>query len=161
MMLYRHFGSKDELVVECLRGIVDEANTLWDAVESDDPADALTKLKAGRQADALGGTDGRGCSIANAAIELPGENQPARNLIAHFKPEQPTDYPSFAARAAPFRPLSERTFAAQMLEGAQLSHLAIGLDGPPWRFVATGEAVIASFVSRNGKRLVTRAKSRG
>lgn len=161
MTLYRHFGSKDELVVECLREIADETNTLWDSLESENPGDPLAKLKAWlRQAGALGGTDGRGCSIANAAIELAGENQPARNLIAGFKLEQRDRLAKLCRDAGAVAADILADTLTLMLEGAQVSSQAIGLGGPSSNFVATGEAVIASFVGRNGKRPVTTAKRR-
>src|ERR1700692_72907 len=46
MTLYRHFGSKDDLIIECLRSVAGEADAWWAAIEADHPGDALGQLRA-------------------------------------------------------------------------------------------------------------------
>ena len=83
MTLYRHFGSKDDLVVACLQQVAAEANMVWDRLEAAHPGDPMAQLRAWlRQGGTCGGPDGRGCSIANAAIELTEDDHPARALEA-------------------------------------------------------------------------------
>src|SRR2546423_1434165 len=41
MTLYRHFGSKDDLVVECLRRVASDADAFWAELESAHPGDPL------------------------------------------------------------------------------------------------------------------------
>ena len=46
MTLYRHFGSKDELVAECLRDVAREVEEMWGEVETAHPGDTLAQLRA-------------------------------------------------------------------------------------------------------------------
>src|SRR5471032_2619732 len=46
MTLYRHFGSKDDLIIQCLRDAALEAESWWAQLESDHPDDPLTQLRA-------------------------------------------------------------------------------------------------------------------
>src|SRR3954453_1990874 len=46
MTLYRHFASKDELVVECLREVACDADAIWKSFESTYPGDPLAQLHA-------------------------------------------------------------------------------------------------------------------
>src|SRR4051812_17871467 len=41
MTLYRHFGSKDELIAECMRDQACRAQELWTTLERDYPGDPL------------------------------------------------------------------------------------------------------------------------
>src|SRR5689334_1472568 len=87
MTLYRHFASKDELVAECLRELVREKDAEWDVIAAAHPGDPRGQLLAwlewvsewfAREAD-------RGCALANAAIELPDKEHPAREVIRKHK----------------------------------------------------------------------------
>src|SRR5215218_11403882 len=46
MTLYRHFGSKDDLVVACLRNVAAEADVIWASFEIDYPNDPMAQLHA-------------------------------------------------------------------------------------------------------------------
>src|SRR3954453_6687913 len=89
MTLYRHFGSKDVLIVECLRGIASRAEAMWAGLEARYPGDPLAQLHGWIR---LGAecvfSEGRGCDLANAAIELPEGDHPARRVIEDFKTAQ-------------------------------------------------------------------------
>src|SRR5437762_9165447 len=69
MTLYRHFGSKDDLVAACLRDLAVKADAIWTGFETDYPDDPLAQLHAWVRfgAECAGG-DGRGCDMANAAV---------------------------------------------------------------------------------------------
>ena len=90
MTLYRHFSSKDELVAEYLRRLAGEAGTFWDELAAAHPGDPRAQLRGWLQAMEahLLDTDQRGCALANAAIELPEKDHPARCVIEQFKTEQ-------------------------------------------------------------------------
>ena len=47
MTLYRHFGSKDDLVVACLRDVASEVDAIWNGFEQDFPGDPLAQLMPG------------------------------------------------------------------------------------------------------------------
>src|SRR5882762_2725904 len=46
MTLYRHFESKDELIVECLRATASKAGAMWETFEAEFPGDKLAQLHA-------------------------------------------------------------------------------------------------------------------
>src|SRR5215468_2357229 len=83
MTLYRHFASKDELVAEYLRAAARQADCCWAQLEQAHPGDALAQLRTfiRNMAD----HDTRGCALANAAIELPEKDHPARRVIEEHK----------------------------------------------------------------------------
>ncbi|RUW96990.1 TetR/AcrR family transcriptional regulator, partial [Mesorhizobium sp. M8A.F.Ca.ET.023.01.1.1] len=86
MTLYRHFESKDELIVECLRANALKAGAMWETFEAEHPGDKLAQLHAWvRKAAAMLNADGRGCDMANAAAELTEPDHPARRVIKELK----------------------------------------------------------------------------
>src|SRR6478672_11943768 len=90
MTLYRHFDSKDELVAEYLRRLAADAGHFWDDLAAAHPRDPRAQLRGWLEAMEahLLDTDQRGCALANAAIELPEKDHPARRVIEQFKIEQ-------------------------------------------------------------------------
>src|ERR1700743_1488878 len=89
MTLYRHFDSKDDLIVAYLRGVAAEAEEIWQDIERKDPGDARAQLRSWLivAAECLA-SDERGCDLANAAVELTRAGHPARRLIEELKTEQ-------------------------------------------------------------------------
>jgi len=73
MTLYRHFESKDDLIIECLRATASKAGAMWDAFETEHPGDKLAQLHAWvRKAADMLSADSRGCDMANAIKGCPG-----------------------------------------------------------------------------------------
>src|ERR1700759_1880330 len=71
MTLYRHFGSKDDLIVACLRKAASDAEFFWNELESKHPHDPLAQLHGWvRFAAQYVIAETRGCEMANAAVEL-------------------------------------------------------------------------------------------
>src|SRR3984957_15658045 len=90
MTLYRHFSSKDELVAEYLRRLAEKAKSSWDQLEADHPREPPAQLRAWLEdmAAHVASGDERGCPLANAAVELPEKDHPARRVIETFKSAQ-------------------------------------------------------------------------
>ena len=89
MTLYRHFGSKDDLIVECLHGLADEADAIWAGIEEKYLGDPVAQLHAWVQVGAdCAIADARGCDMVNAAVELTEPGHPARRVIEDFKTAQ-------------------------------------------------------------------------
>jgi AcrR family transcriptional regulator len=151
MTLYRHFASKDELVAECLRQSANGADACWDRFERAHPGDALAQLRAwlGEMAGHLADTDERGCALANAAVELPDKDHPARRVIEEFKTAQRMRLVRLSRDAG----LSEPDMLADelhiLLEGARVTAQSVGADGLGPRLVRMGEAMIASHTPRD------------
>ena len=87
MTLYRHFASKDVLVAEYLRGVAQEYTSQWNAVAAAHAGNPEAHLKAwiDHVAAAHNTEDDRGCPFANAAVELPEKDHPARAVIESVK----------------------------------------------------------------------------
>src|SRR3954452_7603796 len=87
MTLYRHFGSKDELVAECLRRLAAETDGAWEEnarAYAGDPRGQLLGWVRGFGAWKLDLAE-RGCAFLNAAAELPDKSHPARRVVEEFK----------------------------------------------------------------------------
>lgn len=148
MTLYRHFTSKDELVAEYLRCLARDGGKLWDELESNHAGDARSQLRgwlSAMQSHVLD-TDKRGCALANAAVELPEKEHPARCVIEEYKIAQRDRLVALCGAAGADEPqmLAEELFL--LLEGAQVSAQSVGPNGPASRLVRMGDALIASHL---------------
>ena len=146
MTLYRHFGSKDDLIVACLRSVATEADAIWADFETRYPNDPMAQLHAWVQVGAqcaLG--DARGCDMANTAVELAETDHPAHHVIEEFKSDQRDRLARLCARAG----IQEAELLADtlhlLIEGARVSCQSIGREGPGARFIPIAEATIAAF----------------
>lgn len=146
MTLYRHFGSKDVLILECLDKAAQEGLAIWDALEDRFPGDPMQQLHGWvRQAAECIVADGRGCDLANAAVELTEEDHPARRLIEQTKTAHRTRLVAVCRAAG----LAQADLLADtlslLIEGARVSRQSVGAEGPSARFVRMSEAVIQAF----------------
>src|SRR5258706_15401971 len=149
MTLYRHFDSKDDLIVAYLRGVAAEANAMWQDIEREHPGDMPAQLKSwlARAAECVT-ADGRGCDLANAAVELTEDGHPARRLIEEMKTEQRDRLAVLCSAAGIAQPEVLADTLTLLLEGARVSRQAAGSKGPSAKFTATAEAVIATFKAK-------------
>src|SRR5438477_1444194 len=87
MTLYRHFASKDELVAACLSQVAGEDELRWQALAAAHPGDAKGQLLGwlGQLREKMMAAGERGCPFANAAVELPDKDHPARRIIEAHK----------------------------------------------------------------------------
>lgn len=144
MTLYRHFTSKDELVAEYLRRLWGEKDAVWHRLCSEHPTDPKGQLQAWLHEVAQQVTDpkSRGCAIANAAVELPEKDHPARCVIEQCK-QKSRDRLIELCRAAKIEQpelLADQLF--MLLEGALVCTQATGRNGPADQFVRAGQALI-------------------
>jgi len=146
MTLYRHFVSKDDLVAEYLRRLAEQASTCWDKLAAQHPGDARAQLRAWlkEMASHVASGDERGCPLANAAIELPEKNHPARRVIETFKNAQRDRIIGLCAAAELAEPelLADELFL--LLEGARVAAQSMGREGLGGRLIRMGEALIAA-----------------
>src|SRR4030081_2363310 len=145
MTLYRHFGSKDDLVAAYLRQGAGEADGCWARLEQAHPGDPRAQLRAWfeEMAEHVANADQRGCPLANAAVELPEKDHPARRVIEEFKVAQRAKLIQLCRAAG----LSEPDMLADelhlLLEGARVTAQSVGSGGPCPRLALLGEARIA------------------
>ena len=87
MTLYRHFGSKDELISAYLTQLAKEGDEVWETLARDYPGDPTAQLEGWVRYCEKVLTDGgeRGCAIANAAVEMREIEHPARQIIDDYK----------------------------------------------------------------------------
>ena len=144
MTLYRHFSSKDELVAEYLQRLAEKAKASWDRLEADHPGEPSAQLRAWlkNMAAHVANGDERGCALANAAVELPEKDHPARRVIEAFKTAQRERLVQLCAAASLAEPemLADELFL--LLEGARVTAQSMGRKGLDDRLVRMGEATI-------------------
>jgi AcrR family transcriptional regulator len=149
MTLYRHFESKDELIVAYLRGVVSEADSIWQEIERENPDDAQAQLMSWlKRAEDCITVDGRGCDLANAAVELTEAGHPARRLIEKMKTEQRDRLASLCRRAGIAKSEVLADTLTLLFEGARVSRQAAGCNGPSSKFISTAKTVIETFKVR-------------
>lgn len=149
MTLYRHFGSKDDLIAACLTEAGREAAQEWDEWDAEFPGAPMNQLQEWIGcAVACAIEDPRGCDIANAAIEITEPGHPARKVIAQVKSDH-RDRLARICRDAGFADAELLADALTLLvEGARVSWQTVGPQGPGSRFVDVAEAVVAAFAQR-------------
>ena len=151
MTLYRHFGSKDDLIVECLRAAVAEARSFWTEIEARHPHSRRAQLKEwiGRAAEVIA-SDCRGCDLTNAAVELANDDHPAHRVIEQFKAEHRDWLAAVCAEAGIARAELLADILTTLLEGARVMRQTDRRDAPPVDFAGMATAVVRSFGSRRG-----------
>ena len=146
MTLYRHFESKDVLVAEYLRRLAGKSEVFWANIQREHPDSARKQLGSWLEAAGRDANDpqGRGCALANAAVELAEKDHPARRVIEEHKRASRDRLAKLCADAGLKQPemLADELFL--LLEGARVCAQSIGADSPCCRFVRMGEAIIAS-----------------
>jgi AcrR family transcriptional regulator len=146
MTLYRHFDSKDELVAEYLRCLAGKSTATWDRLAAEHPGNPRAQLRAWlkEMAAHVASGDQRGCALANAAVEIPEKDHPARRVIEAFKTAQCQRIVDLCAAAELAEPemLADELFL--LLEGARVTAQSIGRDGLGDRLTRMGEAMMAA-----------------
>lgn len=122
MTLYRHFKSKDELIVAHCSQLAAEGDALWVRINASHPQDAEKRLKAwvDHVEDVLTQRFERGCALANAAVELQPQH-PAKAVIEAYKARK-RDHLVKLFKAANYKKpemLADEVFL--LFEGARIS----------------------------------------
>ena len=136
MTLYRHFRSKDDLVVAYVRQLAAEGDAVWVRLAETYPDDPEKLLDAWVDyvEEVLTNRMERGCALANAAVELQ-PNHPARAVIEDYK-RRKRDHLVALFREARYRDpelLADEVFL--LFEGARIS-IQCGGQGPASRVVS-------------------------
>ena len=138
MTLYRHFGSKDELVASYLSQLAREGDAVWETLARAHPGDPHAQLEGWVQHvdNIFNGRVDRGCAIANAAVELREMEHPGRQIIDDYKMRKRNRLVGLfrdAGYAEPER-LADEVFL--LFEGARISiQCCAGPSGPASRLV--------------------------
>jgi AcrR family transcriptional regulator len=146
MTLYRHFGSKDDLILEYLNYKGRKSEEIWAEIAAESPGDPAGQLYGYvRQAAKFIAEDERGCDLANAAVELTQDGHPGLKVIEEFKHQQRDRLASLCEAAGASQPSLLADSLMLLIEGARVSRRSVGTQGPSANLVRTADAVIASF----------------
>lgn len=132
MTLYRHFSSRDELIAAYLQELATEGEGVWDEARAAHPGDpeAQLRLLLRQVSDLAADGKGRGCALANAAVELAERKHPARRVVEAHKRRQRERLVALVREAGYARPerLADEIFL--LVEGARVALQSIGPAGP-------------------------------
>jgi AcrR family transcriptional regulator len=146
MTLYRHFGSKDDLIIEYLTYKGKKSEEIWADIERTNPGDAAGQLYGFvEHAARFIVEDERGCDLANAAVELTEEGHPGLRVIEEFKTRQRERLTGLCAEAGAREPALLADTLFLLIEGARVSRRAVGCNGPSANLLQTSRGVLASF----------------
>ena len=147
MSFYRNFASKDELVAEYLRGEEREGLLWWDqtlAAHAGNP-----RLQVESLFDVLVKTtceeDSRGCTLANAAVEITEPDHPARPVIEKYKADMRRRFRKLAHDMNAREPDALGDSLMLLWEGAYLTRLTMGQTGPVQGAAKAARALIAAY----------------
>jgi AcrR family transcriptional regulator len=164
MTLYRHFASKDLLVAACLTELTQEFDAAWNAIAAAHVGDPKGQLMAWLHhiCDFKEHEAERGCALANAAVELPEQDHPARRVIREYKTaarEQLLRLCRDAKLADPER-LADQVFL--ICEGARVTAQSVGTEGLSARLAGMLEALVNEHAQRGKQNeLSGRLRRRG
>jgi AcrR family transcriptional regulator len=150
MTLYRHFASKDELVAEYLRQSAKGEAANWERLQAQHPGDALAQLRAWLKdmSDHIVNRDERGCPLANAAVELPEKDHPAKRVIEECKIAVRARLITLCRAARLKEPELLADELNLMLEGARVTAQSVGTDGLGARLKRMSDALIAAHAPK-------------
>jgi AcrR family transcriptional regulator len=146
MTLYRHFESKDELIAEWVRGIVEQKEADWDDIAAAHPGDPEAQLVdwSRRVAKKFADMEERGSALGNALAELPEADHPARRVIdAHRIREHARILRLCREAQFPEADLAADQFY-MLLEGAKACVQCIGLRRVGEHLMMSVDALIAA-----------------
>jgi AcrR family transcriptional regulator len=155
MTLYRHFDSKDDLIVECLRTAIAEGRAYCAEIEKRHPHDRNAQLGEWiKVAAEFIDSDCRGCDLSNAAVELADDGHPAHRVIEDFKQEHRNWLATICAGAGIERSELLADVLTTLLEGARIARQSARRERPPVDFALMAIAIVQSFkeASLSGRR---------
>jgi AcrR family transcriptional regulator len=165
MTLYRHFASKDALIAACLTDLTQEFEVAWDATAAAHVGDPEGQLLAWLRhlCDFKEHEAERGCALANAAVELPDKDHPARRVIRDYKTASRERLIGLCrdARLRDPERLADEVFL--IFEGARITAQSVGIEGLSARLAGILEALVADRARRGNKdaSLNRKPRSRG
>ena len=148
MTVYRHFSSKDELVAAYLNQLAAEGEAVWAEARARLPGDAEAQLRwLMRQVSQWASeSNGRGCALANAAVEL------AERMHKRRQRERLVALVREAGYARPER-VADELFL--LVEGARMCLQSVGHAGPGARLFTLTEELLSSAPKRKPLKVHT------
>lgn len=145
MTFYRHFKSKDHVIVEYLRGLAAEGDAIWEELATRHAGDPGKQLEGWlvHVEKIVNSMEERGCALANAAVELPAEHE-GRAIIEAYKASKRDHLVDLFQQANYAEPeiLADEIFL--LFEGARINIQCVGRGGPACRVVPVLRALLAN-----------------
>jgi AcrR family transcriptional regulator len=149
MTLYRHFGSKDELVASYLSELAKDGDALWEKLAATFPGDPQAQIEGWVRhvEEIFANRVDRGCAVANAAVELRETQHPGRQIIEDYKTRKRDRLVGLFREAGYTEPESLADEVFLLFEGARISiQCCASPSGPASRVVAMLRSLLASHV---------------
>jgi len=149
MTLYRHFGSKDDLILAYVQTVAAEGEVWWQEIARNHPGDPQAQLDEWlERAEECVSEDGRGCDLANAAVELTEDDHPARRLIEQLKIDFRNRLAALCRSAGIAQSEELADTLTLLFEGARVSRMIGGRKGPSAEFLHTARNIIQAFKAK-------------
>jgi len=148
--LYRHFATKDDLVVAFLEREDAEYWEGWESVSVQNTDDAEAELKAHLRfiAEHIAAPRYRGCPFLNVATEFPAPIHPARTVAMRNKTELLHRLGTLAKRMGVRKPDELAAQLVLLIDGAYMNGPLLGKKGPVNSLVAAGNALVQAAPRR-------------
>lgn len=153
MTLYRHFGSKDDLIVVCLKAAAEEAEEFWNGLQAANPGDPRAQLKDWiHRAGDFVTVENCNCEILDAAAQLIETDHPARHFVEDIRKLYKTRLIDLCRDAGVADAEMLVDALTLLIEGARCNWRSAGPEGAATRFVKVAEIVVADFMNHANSR---------
>lgn len=150
MTLYRHFGSKDDLILVCLKEAAEEAEVFWQDIEQTNPGDPKAQLNDWvRRAGEFVTLEHCNCELLDAAAQLVEVDHPSRVFVENIRNLYKNRLIDLCSRAGARDSELLVDALTLLVEGARCNWRSVGSSGAATRFVAIAEIVVADFMNRH------------
>lgn len=131
MTVYRHFDSKDALVLEWLRLLVDKYSEVFEGLSAQYAGDPKAQILGFAEfiAHDLSAASYRGCPFTHSLAEIPEPENPARRLIEEHKKRQFLRLVALCAEADLPEPNEVAQELTYLMEGAQVVSQNKSIEG--------------------------------
>ena len=148
--LYRHFATKDDLVVAFMEQEDAEYWRDWDSVAAQAKGDAEAELRAHLRwiAAHIAAPMYRGCAFLNVATEFPATGHPARAVAIRNKLELQRRLGVLAKEMGIRKPSELADQLLLLIDGAYMNGPLLGKKGPVNSLVAAGTALMLAAPRR-------------
>jgi AcrR family transcriptional regulator len=150
MTLYRHFGSKDDLIVACLQAATREWDAFWDRIERRNPDEAAAQLAdwIDQVAEGIRGGGDCNCEILSAAFQLMPDDGSALKVINEFKTRQRDRLARICRDAGIDDCELLTTTLVLLIEGARSNRQSMGPEGLSAQFASVAHATVKLFMQK-------------
>ena len=150
MSFYRSFASKDELVAQYLREQMREGWAWWDSIVAPHAGDPRAQVEALFDAHVMRTCEdegeSRGCALANAAVEIPEHDHPARLVVEEYKRDLRRRFRELAVAMGAREPQALGDALLLLFEGSYLTRLTFnGEHGPAESAASAARALIHAY----------------